>query len=135
MERKEGFKIDEINFNSFEGLTEPIVLAIVVDADTERVLIPAYMNREALTKTCEIGQVVFWSRGRKEEWHKGATSGNYYEIKRIEVNCELDAVLIFAKNVVGGPACHTGEESCFDAGPFIVFDQRYATTLKDRQDK
>jgi phosphoribosyl-ATP pyrophosphohydrolase/phosphoribosyl-AMP cyclohydrolase len=85
--------------------------AIVQDNDTGEVLIVAYMNAEAVKRTLESGQVWFWSRSRKELWHKGATSGNTLTVREIRKDCDEDALLV--KVDPAGPACHTGERSCF----------------------
>lgn len=88
-----------------------LIPAIVQDAETKAVLMMAYMNSESLTKTLEIGQTVFWSRSRGEIWHKGATSNNVQEVVSIHVDCDVDTLLILVNPA--GPACHTGETSCF----------------------
>ena len=88
-----------------------LVPAIVQDADTGRVLTLAYMNQESLERTRASGQVWFYSRSRQELWHKGETSGNYLNVRSISVDCDGDALLIAAEPT--GPACHTGETSCF----------------------
>jgi phosphoribosyl-AMP cyclohydrolase len=85
--------------------------AIVQDNDTGEVLIVAYMNAEAVRRTLESGQVWFWSRSRQELWHKGATSGNTLTVREIRKDCDEDALLV--KVDPAGPACHTGERSCF----------------------
>jgi len=71
----------------------------------------AYMNRESLRRTQETGQAWFWSRERGELWHKGATSGNYMNVKEIRLDCDGDALLLLVEPA--GPACHTGKRSCF----------------------
>ena len=91
-----------------------LVPAIVQDADTGRVLTLAYMNQESLERTRASGQVWFYSRSRQELWHKGETSGNYLNVRSISVDCDGDALLIEAEPT--GPACHTGETSCFFEG-------------------
>ena len=88
-----------------------LVPAIVQDAETGRVLTLAYMNRESLERTRESGQVWFYSRSRQELWHKGATSGNYLNVRSISIDCDADAILLSVDPT--GPACHTGETSCF----------------------
>lgn len=72
-----------------------------------------YMNEEALRLTRESGQAWFWSRSRQELWHKGATSGNYLNVKKILVDCDADALLVLVEPI--GPTCHTGNRSCFFA--------------------
>jgi phosphoribosyl-AMP cyclohydrolase len=88
-----------------------LVPAIVQDANTNQVLMLAYMNAESLRLTLEKGETVFWSRSRRELWHKGATSGNIQKVVKIRVDCDADALLILVEPA--GPACHTGEPSCF----------------------
>lgn len=98
--------MQEIKFDS-NGL----VPAIVQDAETKDVLMLAYMNRESLQLTLETGETVFWSRSRKELWHKGATSGNVQRVVEIHVDCDCDTLLIRVHPA--GPACHTGNQTCF----------------------
>lgn len=88
-----------------------LVPTIVQDSGTGRVLTLAYMNEESLERTRTSGQVWFYSRSRQELWHKGETSGNYLNVRGISVDCDGDALLIKAEPT--GPACHTGETSCF----------------------
>jgi phosphoribosyl-ATP pyrophosphohydrolase/phosphoribosyl-AMP cyclohydrolase len=88
-----------------------LVPAIVQDASTRAVLMLAYMNDEALDLTIETGQVHFWSRSRREIWHKGATSGNTMTIASIDTDCDNDALLVSV--TPAGPACHTGTATCF----------------------
>jgi phosphoribosyl-AMP cyclohydrolase len=88
--------------------------AVVQDADTNQVLMLAYMNAESLRLTLEKGETWFWSRSRGELWHKGATSGNVQKVVEIRVDCDADALLIRVQPA--GPACHTGERSCFYRG-------------------
>jgi phosphoribosyl-AMP cyclohydrolase len=88
-----------------------LIPAIVQDADTGQVLTLAYMNREALALTLTSGQTHFWSRSRRQLWHKGATSGNYQQVVDVSLDCDGDAVLVRVRP--SGPACHTGAVSCF----------------------
>src|SRR5262245_53232 len=88
-----------------------LIPAVVQDATTRQVLMVAYMNAESLQKTLDSGETVFWSRSRQEFWHKGETSGNIQRIREIRVDCDEDTVLILVDPA--GPACHTGEISCF----------------------
>ena len=88
-----------------------LIPAIVVDADTDRVLTLAYMNRESLEISLQKGLTCFWSRSRQELWLKGETSGNYQHIVSITADCDYDALVVKVKK--DGPACHTGAESCF----------------------
>jgi phosphoribosyl-AMP cyclohydrolase/phosphoribosyl-ATP pyrophosphohydrolase/phosphoribosyl-AMP cyclohydrolase len=90
-----------------------LIPAIVQDAAKHDVLMMAWMNKESLQKTLECGEMVFWSRSRKELWHKGATSGNTLKVVRAFADCDQDA-LLFEVEVNGkGVACHTGARSCF----------------------
>jgi len=88
-----------------------LVPAIVQDADTNEVLMMAYINAESLRLTLEKGEAHFWSRSRGELWHKGATSGNVQRVVEVRVDCDADALLI--RVLPAGPACHTGEPTCF----------------------
>ncbi|MBI4761811.1 MAG: phosphoribosyl-AMP cyclohydrolase [Chloroflexi bacterium] len=96
----------EIKFDS-NGL----VPVIVQDAETNEVLTLAYMNADSLRLTLESGETWFWSRSRRELWHKGATSGNTQRVVEIRVDCDADALLV--KVLPAGPACHTGNRTCF----------------------
>ncbi len=85
--------------------------AVAQDANTGEVLMLAWMNAEALRRTQASGEAWFWSRSRGELWHKGATSGNVLRVVEIRVDCDLDTLLLRVH--AAGPACHTGERSCF----------------------
>lgn len=98
--------IDELKFDD-KGL----IPAIVVDEVTKKVLTLAYMNRESLKISMEKNLTCFYSRSRNELWLKGETSGNYQHIVSITADCDKDALVVVVKP--DGPACHTGEESCF----------------------
>jgi phosphoribosyl-AMP cyclohydrolase / phosphoribosyl-ATP pyrophosphohydrolase len=87
---------------------------IVQDARTGEVLTLAYMNDEALRRTRETGETWFWSRSREELWHKGETSGNVQRVKELRFDCDDDAILALVEPA--GPACHTGERTCFHKG-------------------
>ena len=89
----------------------PLIPAIVQDADSGKVLMLAYVNREALRLTMETGPAWFWSRSPKELWKKGATSGHFIHIVQVMVDCDGDTLLYLVHP--DGPACHTGNESCF----------------------
>jgi phosphoribosyl-ATP pyrophosphohydrolase/phosphoribosyl-AMP cyclohydrolase len=88
-----------------------LIPAIVQDAGSGDILMLAYMNADSLRRTLESGQVWFYSRSRQELWHKGATSGNVLALREIWYDCDEDALLV--KVDPAGPACHTGERSCF----------------------
>ena len=98
--------LKDIKFNK-DGL----IPAIAQDADTGEVLMLAYMNEEALRRTLESGEVWFYSRSRKELWHKGATSGSIIKVKSIWKDCDSDTILV--KGKASGPVCHTGNKTCF----------------------
>ena len=85
--------------------------AIVQDAGDGRVLMLAWMDEEALRRTRESGEAWFWSRSRREHWHKGETSGSTLAIEEIREDCDGDAILL--RVLPAGPACHTGSRSCF----------------------
>jgi phosphoribosyl-AMP cyclohydrolase / phosphoribosyl-ATP pyrophosphohydrolase len=88
-----------------------LIPAVVQDVFTGKVLMLAYMNSESLKKTLETGETWFYSRSRQELWHKGATSGHIQTVKRIDYDCDGDALLVQVEQV--GGACHTGSSSCF----------------------
>jgi phosphoribosyl-AMP cyclohydrolase len=88
-----------------------LIPTIVQDASTQQVLMMAYMNAESLRRTFEIGETVFWSRSRGQFWHKGDTSGNTQTVVELRVDCDGDTLLVLVDPA--GPACHTGEISCF----------------------
>lgn len=94
--------------------TSGLIPAIVQDAETKEVLMMAYMNAESLRLTMEKGETIFWSRSRKELWHKGATSGNVQYVVDIRMDCDADTLLVLVNPA--GPACHTGERTCFYRG-------------------
>ncbi|HZP56159.1 MAG TPA: phosphoribosyl-AMP cyclohydrolase [Dehalococcoidia bacterium] len=96
-----------LNYNA-QGL----IPAIIQDDETNDVLMLGYMNADTLKMTQEIGQVVFWSRSRQEVWHKGATSGDYLEVRSIRRDCEDNSLLVRVK-MLGKGTCHTGARSCF----------------------
>lgn len=100
------FDIEKLKFDD-KGL----IPAIVVDDKTGDVLTLAYMNKESLKISLEKKLTCFWSRSRQALWLKGETSGNYQHIVSITADCDMDALTVRVKK--DGPACHTGEESCF----------------------
>lgn len=101
------FDIESLKFDE-RGL----IPAIVVDAETKRVLTLAYMNRESLKISMEKELTCFWSRSRNELWLKGETSGNYQHIVSITADCDRDALVVMVEP--DGPACHKGTTSCFE---------------------
>jgi phosphoribosyl-AMP cyclohydrolase len=88
-----------------------LITAVVTDAESGEVLMLAHMNAEALAATVSTGEAHFWSRSRGELWRKGATSGNVIRVREMRLDCDQDAVWLIAD--AAGPACHTGERSCF----------------------
>ncbi len=100
------FEISNLKFDE-RGL----IPAIVQDARTHEALTLAYMNEESLRRTLETGETHFWSRSRKQLWHKGATSGNTQQVVAIRADCDSDALVVQVNP--RGAACHTGARSCF----------------------
>lgn len=84
---------------------------VAQDVDTGAVLMVAFANKEALERTLTVGQMHYWSRSRQELWHKGATSGNYQDLISLHMDCDADTLLARVRQ--RGPACHTGEPTCF----------------------
>lgn len=125
--------INDIRFDK-DGL----ITTVVQDFSTKDVLMVAYMSKDSLEKTIATGQTWFYSRSRNELWHKGETSGNFQTVKRIRYDCDGDALLIEVDP--SGPACHTGETSCFyrklvesDSNPAISEISRLFETVKQRK--
>jgi phosphoribosyl-ATP pyrophosphohydrolase/phosphoribosyl-AMP cyclohydrolase len=108
-------RIDEQVVYDREGL----VPCVVQDWSTGEVLMLAYMNEQAMKRTRETGELHLWSRSRGEQWHKGATSGNVQSVKALRIDCDGDTVLAMVEPA--GPACHTGERSCFHRGELEPF--------------
>lgn len=104
-------KKEKINLNDFKFDKNGLIPAIVQDYKTGEVLMLAFMNKESLRRTIKSGKACFWSRSRKEYWVKGMTSGHFQFVKSIFYDCDMDALLIKARQV--GAACHTGNRSCF----------------------
>ena len=96
--------------------------AIVQDAATDRVLMLAWMDREAERLTRETGEAWFWSRSRQELWRKGATSGNVLHVEELRDDCDGDAFLV--RVTASGPACHTGSASCFAPALWRTISER-----------
>jgi phosphoribosyl-AMP cyclohydrolase len=99
--------LDEVRWDA-DGL----VVAIAQDAASGRVLMVAWMNREALAETVETGRAVYWSRSRKRIWRKGEESGHFQRVSEVRLDCDGD-VLVLQVEQEGGIACHTGHERCF----------------------
>ncbi|REC57643.1 phosphoribosyl-AMP cyclohydrolase [Rhodosalinus sediminis] len=88
-----------------------LIPAIAQDAETDEVLMLAWMNAEAVARTLETGRVTYWSRSRQAFWEKGATSGHVQELVEMRLDCDRDTLLLRVRQT--GPACHTGRRSCF----------------------
>lgn len=98
--------------NKVNWSEDGLVPAIAQDAASGRVLMVAWMNSEALKRTAETGEAVYWSRSRKKLWHKGEESGHIQRVREIRLDCDSDVILLQVEQQ-GGIACHTGRESCF----------------------
>jgi phosphoribosyl-AMP cyclohydrolase len=117
--------LDEVPWDA-QGL----ITAVTQDATSGRVLLVAWMNREALHETVTRGEAVYWSRSRNRLWRKGEESGHVQKLLELRLDCDADALLLKVEQV-GGIACHTGRESCFFRK---LEDGRWVTTdpvLKD----
>jgi phosphoribosyl-AMP cyclohydrolase len=90
-----------------------LIPAVVQQHDTGEVLMVAWMDADAIDRTLELGETVFFSRSRGELWHKGATSGNTQQVREIRLDCDGDTLLVLVDQGGDGVACHTGERSCF----------------------
>ena len=95
-----------------------LIAAVIQDAKNGDVLMVGYMNDVALARTLSSGRVWFWSRSRQESWRKGDPSGHVQLVRRVQLDCDGDCVLVRAEQV--GAACHTGTRTCFDAGGDLV---------------
>ena len=102
-----------------------LIAAIAQDGSSDRILTLAWMNRDALQKTVESGEAVYWSRSRKKLWRKGEESGHVQKVLEVRLDCDADAVLLRVEQA-GGIACHTGRESCFfrklENGSWVTVD-------------
>jgi phosphoribosyl-AMP cyclohydrolase len=120
--------LDEVPWNE-HGL----IAAVAQDATSGRVLTVAWMNRDALKQTAELGEAVYWSRSRGRLWRKGEQSGHVQKVRELRLDCDADAVLLQVEQVAG-IACHTGRESCFfrklENGSWVTTDP----VLKDPAD-
>ncbi|MGE5096437.1 MAG: phosphoribosyl-AMP cyclohydrolase [Betaproteobacteria bacterium] len=99
--------LEEVAWNA-DGLAP----AIAQDAASGEVLMLAWMNREALQRTLDTGEAVYWSRSRRALWKKGETSGHVQRVREIRIDCDADAIVLKVESV-GGVACHTGRRRCF----------------------
>ncbi len=112
-----------LNIDSIKWNDQGLVPVIIQDSRTHQVLMLAWMNADSLRLTLESRQTWFWSRARRELWHKGATSGNTQRVIEIRPDCDADTLLVLVEPA--GPACHTGAISCFyqealSGGTFFV---------------
>ena len=121
-------KYEEFNLSKNADGLLPVV---VQDSETLKVLMVAYMNKEAYEKTCETCKATFFSRTRGQLWTKGETSGNYIEVVKMYPDCDNDTLLIIGKPV--GPVCHRGTVSCFDTPDTEGFIRRLQGVVQERR--
>ncbi len=111
--------------NKVNWTQDGLVPVVVQEAGGGKVLMFAWMNREALKRTMSSGEAVYWSRSRKKLWRKGEESGHVQKVKEIRLDCDHD-VLLLAVEQIGGIACHTGRHNCFfqklQSGKWVVTD-------------
>ena len=117
-----------IDFNKVEGL----VPVIIQHSNTSQVLMLGYMNEEAFQKTKEENRVTFYSRSKNRLWTKGEESGNFLEVKDMQIDCDIDTILI--KAIPNGPTCHTGSTSCFKEETPKGFLYQLEQTISQRID-
>jgi len=112
--------LDEVPWNEHQ-----LVAVVTQDFSSGRILTVAWMNRDALQKTAEMKEAVYWSRSRKKLWRKGEESGFVQKVREVRIDCDADAILLQVEQV-GGIACHTGRESCFfrklENGKWVTVD-------------
>ncbi len=112
--------LDEVPWNEHD-----LVAVVTQDFSSGKVLTVAWMNRDALQKTAETQQAVYWSRSRQRLWRKGEESGHVQKVREVRIDCDADAILLKVEQV-GGIACHTGRESCFfrklENGKWVTID-------------
>ena len=104
--------MSDLWLNNISWSEEGLVPVIAQDADSGCVLMMAWMNREAVKRTVQSGEAVYWSRSRKKLWHKGEESGNIQRVREIRLDCDGDVILMKVEQA-GGVACHTGRAHCF----------------------
>jgi len=104
--------MSEIWLDTVKWSKDGLIPVIAQDAATDKVLMVAWMDREALKLTIQKNEAVYWSRSRKKLWHKGEESGHFQKVKEIRLDCDGDVILLKIEQM-GGIACHTGRESCF----------------------
>ena len=139
--KKRGIPVEtfesSVGWENFKLNSDGLIPVIVQDYQTSQVLMLAYMNQEAFNKTLETGRMTYFSRSRQALWVKGETSGHFQFVKSIKLDCDHDTILAKVRQI--GPACHTGEQSCFfttlaekeyrDVNPLRVFEDVYAVIL------
>jgi phosphoribosyl-AMP cyclohydrolase len=103
--------LETVAAESLKFDAQGLIPAVVQDAESGAVLMLAYMNAESLKLTRETGETHFWSRSRQMLWHKGETSGNVQRVVELRVDCDADSLLVRVRPA--GPACHTGNRTCF----------------------
>ena len=112
--------LDEVPWNEHE-----LVAVVAQDFSSGKILTVAWMNREALQRTAETKEAVYWSRSRSKLWRKGEQSGHVQKVREVRIDCDADAILLKVEQV-GGIACHTGRESCFfrklENGKWVTVD-------------
>jgi phosphoribosyl-AMP cyclohydrolase len=104
--------MSDIWLNKINWSDDGLVQVVTQEAETKKVLMVAWMNREALKLTVETGEAHYWSRSRKKLWHKGEESGHVQKVKEIYLDCDADVLLLTVEQV-GGISCHTGRHNCF----------------------
>lgn len=102
----------QLDFSKLTVQRRKVVMVVVQDETTSKVLMVGVMNKKAFEKTLKTKRVTLWSRSQKKLWTKGETSGHYLLVKKILVDCDGDTLLVMADPI--GPTCHTGATSCFD---------------------
>ena len=126
-----------VEFSKLKFDERGLIPAIVQDVRTREVLTLAYMNAESFARTVETKETWFWSRSRNQLWHKGETSGNTQKVVELLLDCDGDAIVVLVEPA--GPACHTGEQSCFGSASsarLITTDQlldRLYDLVKERE--
>lgn len=110
-----------VDFDAIKWDASGLLPVVVQDADSEVVLMVAWMNRAALELTLKTGKATYWSRSRQELWEKGATSGHRQQVVSAQLDCDADTLLLRVQQT--GPACHTNAMSCFDAGVVLAVDE------------
>lgn len=115
--------MNETWLNKVNWADDGLVPVIAQEARSGKVLMVAWMNREALKQTAETGEAHYWSRSRKKLWRKGEQSGHVQQVKEIRLDCDADVILLKVEQT-GGIACHTGRHNCFfqklDQGQWII---------------